>query len=35
MKAWIINATIRENIVFGEAFDEKKFDQVIQAAALG
>jgi ABC-type multidrug transport system fused ATPase/permease subunit len=32
--AWIINATIRDNIVFGRPFDQKKYDQVIVAAGL-
>ncbi|KAF2280888.1 P-loop containing nucleoside triphosphate hydrolase protein [Westerdykella ornata] len=32
--AWIQNATVRENIVFGKEFDQKWYDQVIDACAL-
>lgn len=31
---WIQNATIRENITFGEPYDEKWYDQVIFACSL-
>jgi ABC-type multidrug transport system fused ATPase/permease subunit len=32
--AWIINATVRDNIVFGNPWDEKKYRQVLKLAAL-
>jgi ABC-type multidrug transport system fused ATPase/permease subunit len=32
--AWIQNATVRENIVFGKEFSQKWYDQVIDACAL-
>ncbi|KAJ4988381.1 ABC transporter [Stagonosporopsis vannaccii] len=32
--AWIQNATVRENIIFGKDFDQKWYDQVIDACAL-
>ncbi|KAH6612517.1 P-loop containing nucleoside triphosphate hydrolase protein [Boeremia exigua] len=32
--AWIQNATVRENIVFGKDFKQKWYDQVIDACAL-
>jgi ABC-type multidrug transport system fused ATPase/permease subunit len=31
---WLLNATIRENILFGEPFDEVKYLQVIQCCSL-
>lgn len=31
---WLLNATIRENILFGESFDETKYMQVIQCCSL-
>lgn len=33
-EAWIMNATIRENILFGEDMDEDKYNRVLDAAAL-
>jgi ABC-type multidrug transport system fused ATPase/permease subunit len=33
-KAWILDASIRENILFGEEFDEKKYKAVIEACCL-
>ncbi|KAF9971484.1 Multidrug resistance-associated protein 1 [Actinomortierella ambigua] len=33
-QAWIINATVRENIVFGMPFDQDKYDRIIYAAGL-
>ena len=33
-QAWIQNATLRDNITFGKEFDEKKYDQVLEACAL-
>lgn len=32
--AWLEQNTILENIVFGEPFDEDRFDQVVEACAL-
>lgn len=34
-EAWIFNATLRENILFGLPFDGEKYEDVIEAAALG
>ena len=34
-QAWILNATLRDNIVFGDAFDPVKYQQVIDDCALG
>ncbi|KAF8192931.1 multidrug resistance-associated ABC transporter [Pholiota molesta] len=31
---WIKNATVRENILFGQEYNEKKFHEVIQACSL-
>ncbi|EGG21172.1 ABC transporter C family protein [Cavenderia fasciculata] len=33
-QAWIINASLRDNIVFGSEFDEVKYQRVLQACAL-
>lgn len=33
-QAWIMNATLKENILFGEIFDADKYDRVLEAAAL-
>ncbi|ORZ07986.1 ABC transporter type 1, transmembrane domain-containing protein [Lobosporangium transversale] len=33
-QAWIINATLRDNILFGSEFDQEKYDRVIYAAGL-
>ncbi|KAG0266802.1 Multidrug resistance-associated protein 1 [Mortierella polycephala] len=33
-QAWIINATMRDNILFGKPFDKVKYDQIIHAAGL-
>nr|XP_029719887.1 multidrug resistance-associated protein 1-like [Aedes albopictus] len=33
-QAWIQNATLRDNILFGKAFDQKKYDRVIECCAL-
>ncbi|KAG0214035.1 hypothetical protein BGX28_002901 [Mortierella sp. GBA30] len=33
-QAWVVNATVRDNIVFGKPFDQKKYDQVLSAAGL-
>jgi len=32
--AWIQNATVRQNIIFTNTFDKKKYDKVIKACAL-
>ena len=32
--AWIQNATVRDNILFGKEFDRKRYEQVIDACAL-
>lgn len=31
---WIINATLRDNIVFGLEFDQKKYDRVVHVSGL-
>ncbi|KAI4530592.1 hypothetical protein MG293_019481 [Ovis ammon polii] len=33
-QSWIQNGTIKENILFGSALDEKKYQQVLEACAL-
>ncbi|KAF9432209.1 hypothetical protein BGZ76_011121, partial [Entomortierella beljakovae] len=33
-QAWIINATVRDNILFGKPFDKAKYDEVIYASGL-
>ncbi|RMZ95784.1 canalicular multispecific organic anion transporter 1 [Brachionus plicatilis] len=33
-QAWIQNATVRENIVFGNEFDHKYYNKIIQACSL-
>jgi ABC-type transport system involved in cytochrome bd biosynthesis fused ATPase/permease subunit len=32
--AWIMNTTLKENILFGRSFDKKLYDQVVEACAL-
>ena len=32
--AWILNATIRDNIIFGKTFDPKRYEAIIQACQL-
>lgn len=32
--AWIMNATLKENILFGRDFDQKLYNHVIEACAL-
>jgi ATP-binding cassette, subfamily C (CFTR/MRP), member 1 len=32
--AWVMNATLRENILFGKEFDAEKYDQIISDCAL-
>ncbi|XP_062549079.1 multidrug resistance-associated protein 1-like isoform X2 [Armigeres subalbatus] len=33
-QAWIQNATLRDNILFGRKYDQKKYDRVIECCAL-
>jgi ABC-type multidrug transport system fused ATPase/permease subunit len=33
-QAWIINATVRDNILLGKPFDQEKYDNIIYAAGL-
>lgn len=33
-QAWIQNATLRDNVLFGKAYDEQLYDKVIHACAL-
>ena len=33
-QAWIQNATVRDNILFSEAFDSVSYDNVINSCAL-
>jgi ABC-type multidrug transport system fused ATPase/permease subunit len=33
-QAWIQNATVRDNILFGKEVDQNKYEQVIDACAL-
>ncbi|XP_066299992.1 ATP-binding cassette sub-family C member 5-like [Branchiostoma lanceolatum] len=33
-QAWILNATVKDNILFGEDFNSIKYDQVIEACCL-
>ena len=33
-QAWIQNATVRDNILFGRAYDETLYKKVIKACAL-
>jgi ABC-type multidrug transport system fused ATPase/permease subunit len=32
--AWLMNASLRDNILFGEQFDKEKYDRVIERCAL-
>ena len=32
--AWILNATLKQNILFGKELDQKLYDEVIEACAL-
>lgn len=31
---WIFTASIRQNILFGNAYDKEKFDRVVKACSL-
>jgi len=33
-QAWIVNATVRDNILFGKPFDQERYDQILHAAGL-
>jgi ABC-type multidrug transport system fused ATPase/permease subunit len=33
-QAWIMNATLRDNILFGSTFDQEKYNRIIYAAGL-
>ncbi|KAF8933344.1 Canalicular multispecific organic anion transporter 2 [Dissophora ornata] len=33
-QAWIINATVKENIIFGKPFDQERYDRVLFASGL-
>jgi ATP-binding cassette subfamily C (CFTR/MRP) protein 1 len=33
-QAWIVNATLKENILFGSPYDQDKYEKVIQVCAL-
>ncbi|KAG0344609.1 hypothetical protein BG004_004331 [Podila humilis] len=33
-QAWIINATLKDNIIFGNVFDQAKYDHVLMACGL-
>lgn len=32
--AWIFNATLKENILFGRDYNEKLYEQIVEACAL-
>jgi ATP-binding cassette subfamily C (CFTR/MRP) protein 1 len=32
--AWIMNTTLKENILFGRSFDKNLYDRIIEACAL-
>ncbi|KAG0320751.1 hypothetical protein BG000_003456 [Podila horticola] len=33
-QAWIINATLKDNILFGKPFDQEKYDSIVYASGL-
>ncbi|KAF9974092.1 Canalicular multispecific organic anion transporter 2 [Actinomortierella ambigua] len=33
-QAWIVNATLKDNILFGNAFDQAKYDHIVMACGL-
>lgn len=33
-QAWIQNATVKDNILFGSSYEERRFQEVIEACAL-
>lgn len=33
-RPWVLNATVRDNILFGKPYDEKKFDMAVHVCSL-
>ncbi|KAG0072906.1 Multidrug resistance-associated protein 1, partial [Podila epicladia] len=33
-QAWIVNASVRDNIIFGKAFDKERYDHIVFASGL-
>ena len=33
-QAWIQNATVRDNVLFGKPFDEERYNRILDACAL-
>ena len=33
-QAWVMNATLRENILFGSSFDEQRYREIVKACEL-
>jgi ABC-type multidrug transport system fused ATPase/permease subunit len=33
-EAWLLNMSLRDNIIFGSAYDEKRYNEVIKVCAL-
>lgn len=33
-QAWIQNATVRDNILFGKEYDEEKYNKIVEAVSL-
>ena len=33
-RAWLMNATLRDNVLFGSVFDAEKYEEVVQKSAL-
>jgi ATP-binding cassette subfamily C (CFTR/MRP) protein 1 len=31
---WVVNATLRDNVLFGREYDEERYDEVVEACAL-
>lgn len=34
-QAWIQNATVKDNVLFGKPLDQQRYDRAIQSCALG
>lgn len=34
-QAWIQNATLKDNILFGSPYEDRRFERVVQSCALG
>lgn len=34
-QAWVFSGSVRQNIVFGQTFEEDRYDKVIRACSLG